>query len=467
MTSHHHHHIVLFPFMAKGHTIPLLHLARLLIHRHVTITFITTPANRPFIAEYLAGAGAGAASILVLPFPNNIPEIPPGVESTDQLPSPSLFLTFAKSTKLLRPDFESALESLPHVSCIISDGFLGWTLDSAAKFGIPRLVSFGMSNYTMSITEDVMANRLLVLTGPETDNDDEPITLTSFPWIKLTRNDFDQPFNQRQPNEPLLEFINEQISSTSASFGSIMNSFYELEPAFVNYMNRDQIIPKAWCVGPLCLAEPSSRRSDHDYLDWLDQKLAEGRSILYVAFGSQTDISTEQLTEIALGLEQSGVNFIWVWRKGQEGDLGGFEERVKDRGIVKKGWVDQKAILGHESVKGFLSHCGWNSIIESVCAKVPILAWPMFSDQHLNARMVVEESKIGLRVETVNGSVRGFVNSKGLEKMVREMMEGEKGKEVRKKVSELGEAARMAMEEGGSSWNALNRLLHEVENISS
>ncbi|WMV15165.1 hypothetical protein MTR67_008550 [Solanum verrucosum] len=64
-------------------------------------------------------------------------------------------------------------------------------------------------------------------------------------------------------------------------------------------------------------------------------------------------------------------------------------------------WVDQREILSHGSVEGFLSHCDWNSVVESICAKVPILAWPMMADQHLNARMVVEEIKIGLRVETV------------------------------------------------------------------
>jgi len=125
-------------------------------------------------------------------------------------------------------------------------------------------------------------------------------------------------------------------------------------------------------------------------------------------------------------------------------------------------WVDQREILSHGSVEGFLSHCGWNSVVESICAKVPILAWPMMADQHLNARMVVEEIKIGLRVETCDGSVRGFVKWEGLEKPIRELMEGEKGKEGRKKVKEIGEAAINAVKEGGSSWQTLNELIHEL-----
>ena len=125
-------------------------------------------------------------------------------------------------------------------------------------------------------------------------------------------------------------------------------------------------------------------------------------------------------------------------------------------------WVDQREILMHESVQGFLSHCGWNSVLESICAGVPILAWPMMAGQPLNARMIVEEIKVGLRVETCDGSVRGFVKWEGLKKMVKELIEGEKGKEVRKKCKEVAEKAMKAMGEGGSSKCTLDLLIDEM-----
>ncbi|KAL4577915.1 hypothetical protein LXL04_014030 [Taraxacum kok-saghyz] len=219
---------------------------------------------------------------------------------------------------------------------------------------------------------------------------------------------------------------------------------------------------KAWCVGPLCLAEWSTIGVPIPYADdrkpkwvgWLDQKLSQGCSVLYVAFDSQVEMSTPQLKAIAKGLEDSQVSFLWVVRKSEmtishiTDDL---QEKVGERGIIVREWVDQREILKHESVKGFVSHCGLNSVMESICLEVPILAWPMMADQHLNARMVVEEIKIGLRVETCDGSVRGFVKSEGLKKMVKELMEGERGKEVRKKVMEVGKAAKAAMAEDGSS----------------
>ncbi|XP_057486795.1 UDP-glycosyltransferase 90A1-like [Actinidia eriantha] len=449
-------HIVLFPFMSKGHTIPILHLARLLRRRGITVTIFTTPANRPFVSDSLADTDT---TIVELPFPENIDGVPPGVESTEKLPSMSLFVPFANATKRMQPYFEEALQNLPSsITCIISDGFLGWTLQSATKFGIPRWVFYGMSCYSHSVSRDVMSNGLL----SRHEIDDEVFTVTSFPWIKLTRNDFDKPFSLRDPSGPHMDFIIDQVIAASKSYGFILNSFYELEAPYVDYWNS-KAEPKAWCIGPLCLAEPPSIGSHQKptWIQWLDQKLAQGSSVLYVAFGTQAELSSQQLREIAIGLERSQVNFLWVVRKS-EAKLGdGFEERVKERGLVVREWVGQRAILGHQSVKGFLSHCGWNSVLESVCAKVPILAWPMMADQHLNARMVAEEVRVGLRVETSDGSVRGFVKSEGLEKMVRELMEGEMGKEVREKVKEYGEAARRALEEGGSSWQTLNQLIDE------
>ena len=99
------------------------------------------------------------------------------------------------------------------------------------------------------------------------------------------------------------------------------------------------------------------------------------------------------------------------------GELGS-EKRVKDHGMIVRDWVDQWEILSHESVKGFLSHCGWNSAQESICTGVPLLAWPMMAEQPLNAKLVVEELKVGVRIETVDGSVEGLVTREELSRKV-------------------------------------------------
>ncbi|KAL4577190.1 hypothetical protein LXL04_013294 [Taraxacum kok-saghyz] len=164
MDSTHQPHFVLFPFMSKGHTIPLLHLAQLLLSRGVTITLFTTKANRPFIAQFLH-RHLDSISIADLPFPSDVEGIPEGIESTDKLPSMAFFIQFATATKLMQPHFEQELEKLiPNVTCIVSDGFLSWTLESANKFGIPRLYYFGMSGYSSALTQQVIAKSAVVRT---------------------------------------------------------------------------------------------------------------------------------------------------------------------------------------------------------------------------------------------------------------------------------------------------------------
>lgn len=137
-----------------------------------------------------------------------------------------------------------------------------------------------------------------------------------------------------------------------------------------------------------------------------------------------------------------------------------FGKRVKNRGIIVKEWVEQLGVLSHEAVTGFLSHCGWNSVIESIYAGVPVLGMPFMAEQHINARFVAEEVGVGLRVMSRGGSVRGFVTAEEIEKKVRELMYS--GEEVRKKAEEFGRAAHEAIGEGGSSSRALSLLIDEV-----
>ncbi|XP_009600824.1 UDP-glycosyltransferase 90A1-like [Nicotiana tomentosiformis] len=454
-------HFVIFPFMSHGHTIPLLHLATLLRHRFVAVTIFTTPANAPSIRDFLQDE---TISIIELPFPKDVDGIPPGVENTEKLPSMSSFYQFARAAKLMQPLFEQALLGLQPATCIISDAFLGWTQQSAEKFGIPRYFFFGMSIFATTLYQ------ILGIERPQARaiSPDEPFVFSTFPWLKLTRNDFEPPFGDLEPKGPAVDFMLEQGSSLANSRGMITNSFYELEPRFADYWNQ-HLGPKSWCVGPLCLAKlpMTAQLSQPDkkyetWMQWLNSKLADRQPVLYVAFGTQAEISPEQIQEIARGLELSNTSFLWVTRPKVLEHLEGFEERVKDRALIVKEWVDQCEVLRHKSIRGFLSHCGWNSVLESICAKVPILALPLMAEQHLNAQFVVEESGVGLRIMPRNGSTRGFVEAEEVEKMVRELMEGEKGKRVRKKVKEMGENAWEAMKEGGSSWSTLCLLIDDA-----
>ncbi|CAA6674864.1 unnamed protein product [Spirodela intermedia] len=390
-------HVALFPFMSKGHINPLLHLACVLHRRRLaTFTFFTTPGNSPYVRSALVGVDPVAGGIVELSFPVDNPGIPAGVESTDELPSMSLFLDFVNATKRLRPEFELALGAIrPRPSLLISDGFLGWTVESARDLGIRRLSSYGMGFHTMTV------NSLLLITRPHASISSEG-SPSKYP-----------------ASYPLGDFVREQEKFDTQSFGLVMNSFYEMEAAYADHWHRH--FTKAWCVGPLLLGLPEERSLRGKCAEWLDARAAEGRPVLYVSFGTQAELPVALVEEVAAGLENSGADFLWVQRRKESS---GFAEMAGGRGLVASEWVPQTGVLAHAAVKGFLSHCGWNSVLESVCAGVPILALPLMADQPLNAKFVVEELGIGQRVRTVDGTRRDLVKREDIEEMVRELLAG-------------------------------------------
>ena len=124
------------------------------------------------------------------------------------------------------------------------------------------------------------------------------------------------------------------------------------------------------------------------------------------------------------------------------------------------GWCPQEKVLSHTSVGGFLSHCGWNSVLEAVVAGVPMVAWPLYAEQRLNRVVMVEEMKIALWMqEKLEEEGGGFVEAAEVERRVTELMESEEGELVRKTIGFLKNEAGAALREGGSSMFALAKLI--------
>ncbi|KAJ3682569.1 hypothetical protein LUZ60_015142 [Juncus effusus] len=210
-------------------------------------------------------------------------------------------------------------------------------------------------------------------------------------------------------------------------------------------------------------------------LNWLDS-LKVG-SVLYVSFGSVARIVSLQLIEIGLGLEASERPFIWVIKTGEKTSEfeqwlleEKFEERVRDRGLIIRGWAPQVMILSHKAIGGFVTHCGWNSTIEGICAAVPMVAWPQFGDQFFNEILIVDVLKVGVRIG-VEKSIK-WGSEKSDEVMVKrdevvrkvlELMDGEgEGMERRNRAQKLGEMAKVAMDEGGSSYEHIELLIQDI-----
>lgn len=210
-------------------------------------------------------------------------------------------------------------------------------------------------------------------------------------------------------------------------------------------------------------------------MDWLDKQAP--KSVMYVCFGTSTALAEEQIKEIAFGLEQSRQKFIWALREADRGDVfvdngsaesrksmelpKGYEERVKRVGIVVREWAPQLEILGHSSTGGFMSHCGWNSCIESITMGVPIAAWPMHSDQPRNAVLVTEFLKTGIALRDWAGE-EAAVTASAVANGVRKLMSSEQGDEIRKRAAELGLALRHSMSPGGSSRLELESFISHI-----
>ena len=142
----------------------------------------------------------------------------------------------------------------------------------------------------------------------------------------------------------------------------------------------------------------------------------------------------------------------------------GFEERMEGRQLIIRGWASQLMILKHEAVGGFVTHCGWNSTLESVCFGVPMVSWPVSAEQFYNEKLVTQVLRIGVEVGAKKWKrlVGDFVKREAVEKAVRNVMEGEEAEEMRSRAKRFAEMARRAVEEGGSSVSDLDALFEDL-----
>ncbi|KAI9126893.1 hypothetical protein K1719_002489 [Acacia pycnantha] len=379
-------HILIFPYPAQGHLLPLLDLTHQLALRAFTITIIITPKNLPTLQPLLS-THPTIVHTLLLPFPSH-PTLPPAVEN---LHDP--ILQWFKS------------HPSPPVA-IISDFFLGWTLKISRHLGIPRIVFYSSGALLTSITKICWKNISDI-------RDQRVVEFSDIPGAPCFKQEHLPAMIRRyKESDPDNEIVKEGYLSNMASWGCVFNSFYELEGPYLDYLRTTLGHRRVFAVGPLSLLGPdngkgrgnTNNEANSDVLKWLDG--CPDGSVLYVCFGSQKLLKREQMEALASELERSETRFVWVVKHGtsQQMEEGygvvpdGFEDRVKGWGFIIKVWAPQVAILSHRAVGGFLSHCGWNSVLEAIVAGVMILGWPMEADQFVNAKLLVEDKGVAVRV---------------------------------------------------------------------
>nr|UXB92748.1 glycosyltransferase [Helleborus thibetanus] len=466
-------HIFFFPFMAHGHRIPMIDIVRLFAARGTKCTIISTPLNALHFAESIdrdkqSGLDIG---ILTIPFPAVQAGLPEGCEDQGSIPAPEMIVNFLEAVGMLLEPFNKLLQE-HHPDCVVADAFLPWTTEVADRYGIPRLVFHGKCYFPLCVAENIKR----FAPHEKLTSDSETFIVPGLPdQIEMTKSEL----HKGDTNAKFADRHAIAQEAEERSYGVLANSFYEMEPAYVEYFKKE-MGRRAWSIGPVSLYNKTitskaqrGEKSVNDeqlYLNWLDSR--EPGSVLYVCFGSISHLGTAQVREIAMGLEASKIPFVWVVRMTniEKEDFlpEGFEDRMEGKGLIIKGWAPQVLILDHPAVGGFMTHCGWNSTCEGISAGLPMITWPMFADQFYNEKLVTQVLKIGIaagnktwkwwmEADTV------FVTKERVNQVVAQLMgSGTEADDMRRRARELGNMAKKAVEEGGSSYNDLTNLIQEL-----
>ncbi|KAL5558966.1 hypothetical protein UlMin_035177 [Ulmus minor] len=438
-------HVVCIPYPAQGHVNPMLKVTKLLHSKGFHVTFINTEYNhRRLLKSRGPNSLDGLPSFRFETIPDGLP--PSDMDATQDIPA----LCESTTNNCLVP-FKELLSKLnsspdvPPVTCIVSDGVMSFTLDAAQEFGIPEVLFWTTSACGFLA---YCHYRQLIEKGLTPLKDLSDVTNgylnTIIDWIPgmkdIRLRDIPSFIRTTDRNDIMLNFIKVECERAKKASAIILNTCHALEQQSLEALSAT--LPPIYAIGPLHLLVKqipdknlksigSNLWKEEPYcLEWLDKK--EPNSVVYVNFGSITVMTSEQLVEFAWGLARSQKTFLWIIRPdlvgGEEAVVPSeFVEETKERGFLAS-WCPQEQVLSHPAIGGFLTHSGWNSTIESISCGIPVISWPFFAEQQTNCRYSCQEWGFGMEIEDVE---RGKI-----EKLVIDLMDGEKGKEMKKKAME-------------------------------
>ncbi|XP_020088371.1 hydroquinone glucosyltransferase-like [Ananas comosus] len=425
-------HVALLCSPGVGHLIPRLH--------GFSVTLLANPlGSSAAIPPLLPVDGL---PFRFVPLPDTPPDAGPPTQSSSPVPR------IVRAVTCNLPHVRAALDSAgPPVDALVVDMFSVDALDVARERRVPCYMFFTSPCTCLALLRHVPALH------------------------EAVRGEFAGPV--RPPGcapvrpEDLLDSLRDRTGEAYAAIlrvtrrfgeveGFLVNSFEELEPgAFAALNGGEARGPPVYPVGPLVRTgrvEPG----EECLIRWLDRQ--PPGSVVFVSFGSGGTLSREQTRELALGLEASGHRFLWAAKSPVEGRAhgaffggrngpaaeylpAGFAERTGGVGLAVARWAPQAAVLGQAAVGGFVTHCGWNSALESIASGVPMIAWPLYAEQRMNAAMLADEAGVALRPQR--------------------LMEGQQGEALRTRTRLLRDAAARAVAEGGSSFRALHDLANK------
>lgn len=360
------------------------------------------------------------------------------------------------------------------VTCIVADLFMGFTHDAARELDIPEIV-FWTSGVGALISVHEYPKLLERGLVPREESsflakEDLDTMIDCVPTMSGMRvKDLPTFVRKTSPgDEYMLQALCLQVERAKRASAIIFNTFYELESDLLDMLSS--IFPPCYGVGPLKLLEKKIDESvaciksnlwkeENSCLQWLESK--QKSSVIFVNFGSSTVMSHEHLLEFCWGLSKSNSPFLWIIRPdlvdGKSVLLPPeFLAETSDRGMLAS-WCPQEQVLNHPSVGGFLTHSGWNSSIESISSGVPMICWPFFADQQTNCWSCCNKFGVGMEIAY-------DVKRDEVAKLVIELMNGDKGKEMRKNAIDWKNKAEKACASPfGTSIVNLEKVIHLLQ----
>ncbi|CAL4975232.1 unnamed protein product [Urochloa decumbens] len=463
-------HVVLLACPGAGHVLPMAEFARRLAADHgFTATIITySSLSLPTQTHASMLASLPAASITFAA----LPAVPLDDLPADARVETRMLTVVTRSMPHLRALLADVVRERRGVAAFLADMFCAQALPVAAGLGVPACYIVNLSNL-MLLSLMLRLPELDTAISCEYRDLPEPLRLPGS--VPLRGADLLDTIQDR--SDPAYALMVEMTRHFVLADGFVVNTFDGMERdavAAFREMSDRGACPPVYPVGPFvrpCSGDVAAAK--HGCLRCLDGQ-PDG-SVLYVCFGSGGTLSVEQTAELAAGLEASGQRFLWVTQFPSDKDGSaayldaavdghgdprsflpeGFAERTRDVGLCVPHWAPQVEVLHHRAVGGFLSHCGWNSTLEAAEVGVPMLAWPLFAEQRMNAVMLEERAGVALRPASSAAGRRAVVPREEVAAVVRELMAGEKGEAARKRAAEMRKAAAEALAPEGASRKAL------------
>ncbi|KAJ3674858.1 hypothetical protein LUZ60_005474 [Juncus effusus] len=459
--------VFFLPIYAAGHLIPMIEAAKLLLQCNdsISINFLLMQPPNPESNSRLCDSyleSLQTENKLPIHF-HRLPFVEPPFLSEDPEEYMSLYV------RLYLPHIKAALSACPSVSGIILDMFASHVIDIANKLNIPSYVYFASNAAFLNLLLHLPTiEKKIKVDFSELDGEISVPGIAPIPALSMV----DPLMSKKSASYKWFLYHGRQYTEAK---GIIVNSNIHIEIKAVNALSR--LAPEIYPVGPIIMTQENESLDRHVCLKWLDTQ--PEKSVIFLCFGSWGAFEASQLEQMANGLEKSGHRFLWIVRRPSkvlfrpptDANLNdvlpeGFLERTKKRGLVWPSWVPQMEILSHKSIGGFVTHGGWNSCLESLWCGVPMIPWPLYAEQHLNAFEMVNEMGVAvdLKVDRIND---GFVTAEELERAIVCLMgDSEEGTIVRAKVEQVKTSCLKCVEKGGSSYAHWQKLADQMNKVS-